>query len=165
MFRSRVLALKQSLFRRTIANQSRSCAHRNRTSDERQEKKSDLHLSTSVIQKPPRRPSKQQFTHQITNQVPPIEFIDLYENDWALREFITPETSTEIRAMANELGTFHWFEQGHQANRHPPVLHQFDRYGHRIDEVQFHPAYHHLMQIGMRYGVSQRLCIQFLLVT
>ena len=59
-----------------------------------------------------------------------------------------------MREMAVELGTFHWFEQGQRANRHPPSLHQFDRYGQRIDEVQFHPSYHDLMQIGMRYGVS-----------
>ncbi|CAF2129813.1 unnamed protein product, partial [Rotaria magnacalcarata] len=40
--------------------------------------------------------------------------------------------------MAAELGVYHWFEQGHRANQHTPILNQFDRYGQRIDEVQFH---------------------------
>src|SRR6185437_6460285 len=39
--------------------------------------------------------------------------------------------------------------EGAAANRHPPELHAFDRYGARIDEVEFHPAYHKLMRLGL----------------
>jgi putative acyl-CoA dehydrogenase len=90
----------------------------------------------------------------VTNQVPPLEYNDLYKNDLTLREFVTKENKGQIKDMGLELGTFHWHEQGAIANRYPPTLHQFDRYGQRIDEVQFHPVYHDLMQVGMRYGVS-----------
>ena len=42
---------------------------------------------------------------------------------------------------------------GRAANEHPPVLHTHDRYGHRRDEVEFHPAWHELMAAGVRDGL------------
>ncbi|HZD25569.1 MAG TPA: acyl-CoA dehydrogenase family protein, partial [Alphaproteobacteria bacterium] len=45
-------------------------------------------------------------------------------------------------------------EWGRQANRFPPELRTFDRFGQRIDEVDFHPAYHELMRLGLENGVS-----------
>src|SRR3546814_16833079 len=42
---------------------------------------------------------------------------------------------------------------GYAANENKPKLKTYDRYGHRIDEVEFHPAYHRVMQLGMQYGV------------
>ena len=42
---------------------------------------------------------------------------------------------------------------GALANEHPPVLHTHDRYGHRRDEVEFHPAWHELMAAGVRDGL------------
>jgi putative acyl-CoA dehydrogenase len=44
-------------------------------------------------------------------------------------------------------------ELGYTANENKPKLRAFDRYGHRIDEVEFHPSYHRVMQLGMQYGV------------
>jgi hypothetical protein len=154
MFRSRLLSINQPLFQRTIVTNVKTIINNNGNNEEQQQNIIEEHPSSNVSYGPPRRPLTQQFTHQVTNQVPPLEFVDLYESDLALQEFVTKENSGQIREMATELGSFHWFEQGHRANRHPPLLHQFDRYGQRIDEVQFHPAYHDLMQIGMRYGVS-----------
>jgi hypothetical protein len=150
MIRSRLLSINQSLVQRTVVTKAKNIIN----NEDQQGNIVEEHQSSIILYKPPRRPLIQQFTHQVTNQVPPIEYVDLYETDLALREFVTNENSGQIREMASELGTFHWFEQGHRANRYPPTLHQFDRYGQRIDEVQFHPAYHDLMQIGMRYGVS-----------
>ena len=148
----RVINGQRWLWRRTLVTQARiSITTPNK---EKLPLEVDEDVSSSKASfKPPRRPLTQQFTHQVTNQVPPLEYNDLYKNDSILRDFLTKETRGQINDMGAELGVFHWFEQGHQANRHPPALHQFDRYGQRIDEVQFHPAYHDLMQIGMRYGV------------
>ena len=42
---------------------------------------------------------------------------------------------------------------GRQANAHPPVLRTHDRYGHRIDEVEFHPAWHGLMRRRVAHGL------------
>ena len=152
MLRSQLLRTSQSfLLQRTAVTQAKVTVN-NETKVEEKDSSNDYESSNSY--NPPRRPLTQQFTHQVTNQVPPLEYFDLYKNDLTLREFATKENKGHIKDMGLELGTFHWFEQGQLANRHPPTLHQFDRYGQRIDEVQFHPVYHDLMQVGMRYGVS-----------
>lgn len=44
-------------------------------------------------------------------------------------------------------------EQGRIANENPPKLKAFDRFGHRIDEVEFHPAYHRCMTLAMEHGL------------
>ncbi len=151
MLRSRLF----STIQRTIVTNVKTVIN----NDEQSRNSTEEHQSMNVSYGPPRRPLTQQFTHQVTNQVPPLEYVDLYESDLALKEFVTKENSGQMKEMAAELGAFHWFEQGQRANRYPPSLHQFDRYGQRIDEVQFHPSYHDLMQIGMRYGVSYSMYI------
>ncbi|CAF3437911.1 unnamed protein product [Rotaria sp. Silwood1] len=151
MLRSRILPTSKTLFQRATVTQTKP-AVTNENNNEQNDKMNDDQSSDDSFN-PPQRPLTQQFTHQVTNQVPPLEYIDLYKSDLALREFLTKENKGQIKDMGVELGTFHWFEQGQLANRYPPSLHQFDRYGQRIDEVHFHPAYHDLMKIGMRYGV------------
>jgi len=158
MLRSRLLSTGQPLFQRTIVTQTK--VSENNENKIEQKDKINEYQPTNNSFNPPRRPLTQQFTHQVTNQVPPLEYFDLYKHDSTLREFVKKENKGQIKDMGVELGTFHWLEQGHLANRHPPALYQFDRYGQRIDEVHFHPAYHDLMQVGMRYGVSYRLIIE-----
>ena len=58
-----------------------------------------------------------------------------------------------VAAFGAELGRAETLRQGELANRFPPELKSFDRFGHRIDEVEFHPAYHYMMQLGVDYGV------------
>lgn len=147
MFRSRLVSVSQPLIQRNVVTQAKYSINNENKTD-------DYHSSSNSLE-PPCRPLTQQFTHQVTNQVPPLEYIDLYKSDLTLREFLTKENKGQIKDMGAELGTFHWFEQGQVANRYPPSLQQFDRYGQRIDEAHFHPSYHELMQAGMRYGVNQ----------
>ena len=154
MIRSRFFAVSQPVCQRAVSTQVKTFSQQQKSNEDEPTAKPTESKATTVRHAPPRRPLTQQFTHQITNQAPPLESIDLYETDLALKEFLKEENSGSMREMAKEVGTYHWFEQGHLANRHLPVLQQFDRYGQRIDEVQFHPAYHDLMQLGMRYGVS-----------
>ena len=153
MLRSRLLSTSQPLIQRTIVTQPKVAVNNDNKIDQK-DKTTEYQLSDSGSFDPPRRPLTQQFTHKVTNQVPPLEYFDLYKNDLTLREFVTKENKGQIKDMGIELGTFHWLEQGQVANKYPPSLHQFDRYGQRIDEVEFHPAYHELMQVGMRYGVN-----------
>jgi hypothetical protein len=157
MLRSRLLYTSQPILQRTIVTQPKVSVNNENKLDQKDKTNEDQSSSNSFD--PPRRPLTQQFTHQVTNQVPPLEYFDLYKNDLTLREFVTKENKGQIKDMGIELGTFHWLEQGQLANRYPPALNQFDRYGQRIDEVQFHPAYHDLMQVGMRYGVSNSLSV------
>ena len=147
----RLLTHQPLLIQRTVTTQVRLAVENEMKCDN-----GDISLkenSFNVPFDPPRKPLTSQVTHQVMNQVPPLEYFDLYKNDNVLRDFLSKDKNGKIEEMGEELGVFHWFEQGSQANRYVPTLHQFNRYGQRIDEVQYHPAYHDLMQLGMRYGV------------
>lgn len=97
-------------------------------------------------------------THEVTNQPPPLENINLFDTDLPLLEAVRREGGAaheeRFRRLGETLGRDEWIRKGRLANDNPPVLHQFDRYGHRIDEVEFHPAYHELMALGIEAGVS-----------
>ncbi|MDA8356278.1 MAG: hypothetical protein M0Z95_08300, partial [Actinomycetota bacterium] len=86
-------------------------------------------------------------THEVLNQVPPIELNTA--DDAALREALQREGAGWAEAEVRELGALagdpEVIELGRLANLYPPVLNTHDRYGHRIDEVEYIPAYHQLM--------------------
>jgi putative acyl-CoA dehydrogenase len=96
-------------------------------------------------------------THRVTNQPPPLENYNLFETDRALVEGVAREgagwAQERLRAFGAELGRADILAAGEAANRHPPQLRAFDRYGQRIDEVEFHPAYHQMMQLGLGAGI------------
>src|SRR5258708_15067884 len=50
-------------------------------------------------------------------------------------------------------GTQQAIDGGSQPTASPPVLHTHDRFGNRIDEVEFHPAWHELMKVAIRHGL------------
>ncbi|WPZ05379.1 MULTISPECIES: acyl-CoA dehydrogenase family protein [Erythrobacteraceae] len=60
----------------------------------------------------------------------------------------------QLAVFGKRVGSFEALEWGRLANENPPKLKTFDRFGHRIDEVEFHPAYHQLMRLGLESGVS-----------
>ncbi len=94
-------------------------------------------------------------THQVENQVPELPPFDLYAADVPLREAVQREggawAEERLIALGTEIGTPEMFHVGHLANKNPPELQIFDRFGHRIDEVEFHPAYHQLMDLAARH--------------
>ncbi len=106
---------------------------------------------------PARDPIAVLSTHEVTNQPPPLADYNLFDSDSALKEALHREggmaAQEEIAAFGAVLGSEHAFELGRLANRHPPELKLFDRYGHRIDEVEFHPAYHELMALAVENRV------------
>src|SRR4051812_787855 len=91
-------------------------------------------------------------THEVFNQAPPLEGIDVFSSNRPLVEATQREGAGWVMERAAELGRFvggaPQQEWGRLANENEPVLRTFDRYGHRIDEVEFHPAWHKLMQMG-----------------
>jgi putative acyl-CoA dehydrogenase len=91
-----------------------------------------------------------------TNQAPPLEGYDPYEQDAALLEGVRREGAAwaedRIRAVAKLAGG-DALEWGRLANASPPVLRTHDRTGDRIDEVEFHPAWHWLMRAGVEHGL------------
>lgn len=100
-------------------------------------------------------------THSVDNQAPPLGRYNAYATDTALREAVHREGGGWAEAHLNEFGIVsggELMELGYTANENKPKLKTFDRYGHRIDEVEFHPAYHRVMQLGMQYGVHAYAC-------
>ena len=98
-------------------------------------------------------PSDGHATHEVFNQPPPLAKYNPFTADAALREAVSREgagwAEDELAAFGELTGRPEIIELGHLANRHPPRLITHDRYGHRVDEVEFHPAYHQLMKIGV----------------
>ena len=96
-------------------------------------------------------------THEVANQPPPLADVNLYATDRALAEAVRREggawAEADLTALGGRLGEAEVLEWGVQANRHPPVLHAFDRFGARRDEVEFHPAWHALLGLGVSQGL------------
>ena len=99
-------------------------------------------------------------THEVLNQPPPLVDYDLFGSDRALMEAVMREGASwaieELGAFGRTLGRAETIEAGRLANAYPPVPRLFDRYGRRIDEVEFHPAWHELMALAIGEGLHTR---------
>lgn len=101
-------------------------------------------------------------THTVTNQAPPLVGYDVFAADTALSEAVTRHTGAEhlaqVREELGELGRAAGSSQGQKwgalANENPPVLRTHDRYGHRIDEVDFHPSWNRLLGHAVSAGLT-----------
>ncbi|HEV2784380.1 MAG TPA: acyl-CoA dehydrogenase family protein [Actinophytocola sp.] len=95
-------------------------------------------------------------THEVTNQVPPLVGHDVAA-DPALVEALRREgaewAEPELRALGALAGSEQAQEWGRLAHAYPPVLRTHDRYGHRIDEVEFHQSWHELMAVAVSSGI------------
>jgi putative acyl-CoA dehydrogenase len=94
-------------------------------------------------------------THAVLNQVPPYEDVNLYEANAALRDavqFNQPSLAADgLSALGEVAGSAGMQRHARLANLHTPVLHAHDRFGHRIDEVEFHPSYHVLLGAALHH--------------
>ncbi|CAM3772711.1 acyl-CoA dehydrogenase family protein [Nocardiopsis rhodophaea] len=95
-------------------------------------------------------------THEVFNQSSPLEDFDVAA-DAALTEGLEREgaawASDELHEVGRLAGTARARSWGEQANVNEPQLRTHDRYGHRIDEVEFHPSWHVLMETAVSYGL------------
>src|SRR5438067_2824983 len=91
------------------------------------------------------------------NQAPPLVDYNLFESDAVLRESLEREGGSWAHDLVHGLGrlagTQEAIDWGFQANANPPVLRTHDRFGERIDEVDFHPAWHELMKVAIGHGL------------
>jgi putative acyl-CoA dehydrogenase len=96
-------------------------------------------------------------THEIFNQSPPYEDIDLFSTDAPLMEAVKANgAGAEIAALSafgRQWGAAEMFALGRRANENPPKLYTFNPKGFRRDVVEFHPAYHELMRASIAAGV------------
>ncbi|MEQ4575582.1 MAG: acyl-CoA dehydrogenase family protein [Gammaproteobacteria bacterium] len=96
-------------------------------------------------------------THRVENQPPPFEERDLWADDAVLREAVGREGASDFAPRLAAYGALaggEIYRLGFDANRDRPRLRTHDRYGHRIDSVEFHPAYHRLMELAKQHGVA-----------
>jgi putative acyl-CoA dehydrogenase len=96
----------------------------------------------------------------VLNQPPPLVDYDLFGTDRALQEAVAREGAgwalDSLGRFGRTLGSAQTIEAGRLANAYPPVPRLFDRYGRRIDEVEFHPAWHALMALAIGEGLHTR---------
>ncbi len=94
---------------------------------------------------------------EVSNQPPPLEPYNLFASDTVLREAVKREQAgwaeRDLSALGATLGTPETVQLGFDANTNTPVLRTLDRYGHRLDEVEFHPAWHALLGIALKAGL------------
>ncbi|MFI7345786.1 acyl-CoA dehydrogenase family protein [Streptomyces sp. NPDC049936] len=101
-------------------------------------------------------------THTVTNQAPPLVGHDVFAGDRALTAAVERHLAPELReealaelsGLGRSCGSLQAQEWGEQANTNPPVLRTHDRHGHRVDEVDFHPAWHRLLGKGVAAGLT-----------
>ncbi|MCB5168772.1 acyl-CoA dehydrogenase family protein [Streptomyces bambusae] len=104
-------------------------------------------------------------THTVSNQAPPLAGHNVYGDDRVLVEGmarhlagapaeVQAESAAELGLLGHAAGSAQVQEWAALANAHPPELRTHDRYGHRIDEVEFHPAWHRLLGKAVSSGLT-----------
>ena len=97
-------------------------------------------------------------THEVFNQSVPLEGHDAAGLDLALLEGVEREGGSahldDLHRVGVMAGDPEWIHRGELANTFTPELKQFDRFGHRIDHVEYHPAYHQLMDVAVAEGLA-----------
>jgi putative acyl-CoA dehydrogenase len=96
-------------------------------------------------------------THDVFNQSTPLEGYNVFAADAVLGEAVRREGADWAEPRLAEIGEYAGSARalalGRAANENPPKLKTHDRFGNRIDEVEFHPAWHELMTAGVGFGL------------
>src|SRR5215467_2277937 len=96
-------------------------------------------------------------THEVLNQSPPFEDVDLFALDRPLRDAVAANgavaETAELSAFGRRYGSAEMLDEARRANENPPRLASFDRKGFRRDTIEFHPAYHRFMAESIAAGV------------
>src|SRR6476646_10031745 len=96
-------------------------------------------------------------SHDVDNQPPPLVPYDAYATDTPLREALAREGGAWAEAQVAAYGPIAGGEAmalGVAANANRPTLHSYDPYGHRTDDVEYHPQYHRLMELAIEHAGS-----------
>ena len=100
------------------------------------------------------RPIKQLPTHEVENMPPYMGNQDLWKNDKNLRDAVNREgagwAEKNLSAFGHLMGCTEMFDHAEKANKNPPELKAFDLYGNRINYVDYHPSYHHLLGVAIK---------------
>jgi putative acyl-CoA dehydrogenase len=94
-------------------------------------------------------------THTVTNQPPPLEGLNLFEQNRPLVEALEREGAgwgREEALAVGEVAGGEGIRLGFEANANPPRLRTHDRFGNRVDQVEFHPSWHRLMESSVAHA-------------
>jgi putative acyl-CoA dehydrogenase len=94
-------------------------------------------------------------THTVTNQPTPLAQYNAYLGDEVLQHWVIRFGGGWGETTLSQFGYgvgHHLLEAGFVANKHLPELQTHDRFGHRIDQIDYHPAYHQLMAHAIEHG-------------
>lgn len=97
-------------------------------------------------------------THVVENMPPALENYNVFSGDEGLKAAVIREGGEwaipQLEKFGAVCGSAEAILAGNQANQNKPVLHTHDRYGQRVDQVEFHPAYHQLMSSSFANGIG-----------
>ena len=103
------------------------------------------------------RPIKQLPTHEVENMPPYIGNQDLWKGDKNLRDAVNREgagwAEKKLSDFGQLMGSTEMFDHAEKANKNPPELKAFDQYGNRINYIDYHPSYHHLLRAAINNEV------------
>jgi len=112
--------------------------------------------ATDLFSRLPVLPPDGYATHEVMNQATPLVGHNAFTGDLLLAEIAGREKVGWARALLSDAGatvaSAHVARLAHDANRNLPVLRSHDRFGHRVDEIEFHPAWHELMSLAVGHG-------------
>ena len=96
-------------------------------------------------------------THEVLNQSTPLSGYNLFTTNRPLRDALAfhwpGHDDARLRALGETAGAAEMQQHARLANVHAPQLHSHDRFGRRVDQVEFHPSYHALMSAAVRHGL------------
>jgi putative acyl-CoA dehydrogenase len=94
----------------------------------------------------------------VTNQAPPLRGVNFFTRDTALGDALRPYADLHddpgLQRLGETAGSEEALSKALPANQNPPILRTHDRYGNRIDEVEFHPSWHWLMEKAVGFGLQ-----------
>src|SRR5438552_6857931 len=97
-------------------------------------------------------------THDVLNQAQALANYNLFTSDRTLGQAVDREGASWAGGLLEEFGRLVGSEEairwGFQANENSPLLRTHDRFGHRVDEVEFHPAWHELMRLSIEHRLA-----------
>lgn len=96
-------------------------------------------------------------THTVFNQSRALTDYDMYESDMVLHDLVQRYEASWANDLLGNFGKYAGSAEAiswaNEANESTPVLHNYDRFGNRIDRVDYHPSYHKLMQKAVEFGI------------
>ena len=93
-------------------------------------------------------------THEVENVPPPLPDVNRFTTDALLMTAgFEPGEAQQLDQLGAQAGTAQAADWGRLANSYPPELRTHDRFGRRIDEVEFHPAWHELLRVAVGHGL------------